>query len=174
MNHWINMNIRLNDHWDPGADHSLSTPMKVEPEFSLRPRYLRDPQGNLKLAHFTVDFSSGYLSDGWQGVNFVPLGENPVNDISNLPGWDPKQRDVYRAAIRAAKSLADSRTARLEAVVPHLETGGVGYNEVRLFYIPNAVHGSQPHLVVVKTVTHKAPAKTVQARQDGSGHGGQH
>jgi hypothetical protein len=99
------------------------------------------------------------------------MGKDPVKDLSGLPPWDPSQRDVYRKAIEAATSLGDSRTLRLEGVVPHLEQGAVGYNTVRLFYISKAVKGSASDLVVVKTATHKSVPGTVQARQEGSGQG---
>jgi len=118
VNHWINKKVALNDSWGPGAVHTLKTPLGQQPEFWLRPRYLRDAQGNAQLSHFTVDFSSGFLADGWQGVSFTPLGTDAVAGISALPPWDPSQRDVYRRAIDAASaSLGDSRTARLEAVI---------------------------------------------------------
>ncbi len=172
MNHWINKKVALNDSWGPGAVHTLKTPLGQQPEFWLRPRYLRDAQGNAQLAHFTVDFPSGFLADGWQGVSFTPLGTDAVTGISGLPPWDPSQRDVYRKAIDAASaSLGDSRTARLEAVIPHLEQGGIGYNKVRLFYVSNAVKDKIPDLVVIKTATHKGVSGTVQARQDGTGQG---
>jgi hypothetical protein len=171
VDYWSNKRVRLNDSWGPGAAHTLKTPLGEQPEFRLRPRYLRDPNGNAKLSHFSIDFPSGYLSDGWQGVSFVPMGKDEVKDIKGLPAWDPSQRDTYRKAIEAATSLGDSRTLRLEAVVPHLEQGGIGYNTVRLFYVSKAVKGSAPDLVIVKTATHKAVPGTVQARQDGNGQG---
>jgi hypothetical protein len=171
VDHWSNKRVRLNDSWGPGAAHTLKTPLGEQPEFRLRPRYLRDAKGNAKLSHFSVDFPSGYLGDGWQGVSFTPMGKDPVKDLTGLPPWDPSQRDTYRKAIEAATSLGDSRTLRLEGVVPHLEQGAVGYNTVRLFYISKAVKGSAPDLVVVKTATHKGVPGTVQARQEGSGQG---
>ncbi len=54
----------------------------------------------------------------------------------------------------ASVSLGDSRTLRLEAVVPYFAQGGVGYNWVKLFYIFNAVQGPIKDLVVVKIATH--------------------
>jgi hypothetical protein len=173
VNCWINKSVRVNDSWGPGAIHSLNTPTGQQPEFWLRPRHLRDAQGNSHLAHFSIDFPSGFLADGWQGVNFTPLGTIAVSGISGLPQWDPSLRDRYRQAIEAAAvSLGDSRTLRLEAVIPHLgQNGGVGYNRVRLFYVFNAVQGQIPDLVVIKIATHVAIPGTVQARQDGSGHG---
>jgi hypothetical protein len=134
LNFWINKRVTLNDSWGPGAAHTLTTPLRQQPEFSLRPRYLRDAQGNRQLAHFSIDFPSGFLADGWGGVNFT-----------------------------------------LEGVIPHLgPQGGVGYNKVRLFYVSNAVQGPIPDLVVIKIATHVAIPGTVQARQDGSGHGPPH
>lgn len=172
MKHWSNTRVRLNDSWGPGAAHTLTTPVGQQPEFSLHPRHLRDPQGNRHLAHFTIDFPSGYLSDGWQGVNFVPLGSIPVAGISGLPTWDTSHRDAYRKKIDAAsKSLGDPRTLRLEAVVPYFAHGGVGYNWVRLFYIFDAVQGPIPDLVVVRIATHSAVPGTVQAKQDGTSQG---
>ena len=173
MNFWSNKRVTLNDSWGPGAAHTLTTPLGQQPEFSLRPLHLRDAQGNPQLAHFSIDFPSGFLADGWRGVNFTPLGTIAVAGITGLAPWDPSQSAAYRTAIDAASvSLGDSRTVRLEAVIPHLgPQGGVGYNKVRLFYVFNAVHGQIPDLVVIKIATHVAIPGTVQARQDGTGHG---
>lgn len=171
MDHWSNKRIRLNDSWGSGAAHTLKTPLGEQPEFRLRPRFLRDAKGNAKLSHFSVDFPSGYLADGWQGVSLTPMGKDPVKDLAGLPPWDPSHRDAYRKAIEAATSLGDSRTLRLEGVVPHLEQGSVAYNTVRLFYVAKAVKGPVADLVVIKTATHKGVSGTVQARQDGSGQG---
>jgi hypothetical protein len=135
---------------------------------------LRDSKGNLQLGHFGIDFPSGYLADGWQGVNFIPMGTLPVTGISGLPPWDPSQQALYRQTIdAAAPSLGDSRTMRLEGVIPYLgASGGIGYDTVRLFYVYNAVvGGSDPDLVVIKTATLVDIPGMVQARQDGSGQG---
>lgn len=175
MNYWSYKTVTLNDSWGPGAVHTLTTPTGQKPEFSMHPRYLRDSQGNRHLAHFTIDFSSGFMPDGWQGVNFVPLGSVAVSGISGLPPWDPTQQATYRKAIDAASAiLADSRTLRLEAVIPYVDQGSPGYNKVRLFYVDNAVQGSLPDLVVVKIATHVAVPGTVQGRQEGSSQGPPH
>lgn len=177
MNYWNHKTITLNDAWGPGADHSLMTPLKVMPEFTLRPRYLKDGQGKAQQAHFSIEFSSGYLADGWQHVNFIPVGTQPAVALSGLPPWDPSQRDTYRRAIvAAANAFADPRTVRLEAVIPYVSAQGViGYNKARLFYIADAVKGGpNPDLVVVKIATHVTPPGTVQGRQDGDGHGPPH
>lgn len=172
MNYWSNTRVKLNDSWGPGAVHTLTTPLNQQPEFVLHPRQLRDPSGNRHLAHFGIDFSSGLLADGWQGVNFVPMGSMAVAGISGLPAWDPSQQGVYRNMIDgAAGSLGDSRTLRLEAVIPYFAQGGLGYNKVKLFYVSNAVQGPVKDLVVVKIATHVAVPGTVQARQDGAGQG---
>ena len=176
MNFWSNKRVTLNDSWGPGAAHTLTTPLGQQPEFSLRPLHLRDAQGNPQLAHFSIDFPSGFLADGWRAVNFAPLGTIAVEGITGLAPWDPSQSAAYRKVIDAASvSLGDSRTVRLEAVIPHLgPQGGVGYNKVRLFYVFNAVQGPIPDLVVIKIATHVAIPGTVQARQDGTGHGPPH
>jgi hypothetical protein len=176
VDYWSNTRVRLNDSWGPGALHSLATPLgpQQQPEFSLHPRHLRDSRGNRVVAHYTIEFPSGFLADGWQGVNFVPLGSAPVAGISGLPAWDgsPQVQATYRKVIEAAAtSLGDSRTLRLEAVIPYLDQGQVGYNKVRLFYIPNAAAGPISDLVVVKTLTHAAAPGTVQGRQEGGGQG---
>jgi hypothetical protein len=172
VNSWINRSVKLNDTWGPGAKHSLTNPLNVLPEFALRPRNLRDSKGNAQAAHFSLDFSSGYLSDGWRDITFTPMGNIPVKDISGLPPWDASQRDTYRKAIENAKSLADSRTERLEAIVPHLENDKVAYNTIRLFYVTNALKdGSMKDLVVVRVVHFSGVPGTVQARQDGNGQG---
>jgi hypothetical protein len=174
VNHWINVSVALNDTWDAGAAHSLSNPLNRMPEFSLRPRYLRDGQGKRHVAHFSLDFSSGYLDDGWQGITFTPMGTDPVTGIANLPVWDAQYRQVYRDMInKAAGSLDSSRTARLEAIVPYLEHNKVAYNFVRLFYVEKAVQGNA-HLVVVRVKSFIGVPGGVQARQDGSGQGPPH
>jgi hypothetical protein len=175
VNYWSNKSVALNDSWGAGAAHTLTTPTGQKPEFSLRPRQLRDPQGNRHLAHFTIDFPSGFMPDGWQAVNFVPLGTVAVAGISGLPPWDPSQQATYRKVIdAAAASLADSRTLRLEGVVPYVDQGNLGYNKVRLFYVANAVKGPIADLVVVKIATHVVPPGTVQGRQDGTPQGPPH
>lgn len=172
MNCWINKTVKLNDSWGPGAAHTLTTPLGKQPEILLRPRYLREAHGALHLGHFSIDFSSGYLADGWQGVNLIPMGSSPVTGISGLPEWSPAEEQTYRKAIESASSLSDSRTERLEGVVPYLGKGNaVGYNKVRLFYVFKAVKGKNPDLVVIKVSTHAPVAGTVQAKQDGNGHG---
>jgi hypothetical protein len=169
---WTNKRVTINDSWGPGAAHTLTTPIGKPPEFRLRPRHLRDAQGDPQLAHFSIDFPSGYLADGWQGVNFIPLGTVGVSGISGLPQWAAAHGATYRNAIAAAAtSLGDSRTLRLEAVIPYVAQGGVGYNKVRLFYVANAVQGQIADLVVIKITTHAAIPGTVQGRQDGDAHG---
>jgi hypothetical protein len=126
-----------------------------------------------QLANFTVDFPSGFLTDGWQGATFTPMGTMPVAGISGLPDWDPTQSAAYRKVIDGAvTSLSDSRTQRLEGVIPYVgKNGGVGYDTVRLFHAFNAVRGKVPHLVIVKVATLVAIPGVVQARQDGTGQG---
>ncbi len=131
--------------------------------------------GKSQPAHFSVDFSSGYLDDGWWGVNFVPMGSQAITSISNLPPWSAAQKDHYRTVIDAhANDFADSKAARLEGVVPYVAQGVVGYNKLMLFYLAKAVNGPDPDLVVVRVASHLTPAGKVQARQDGTGHGPPH
>jgi len=88
--------------------------------------------GNRQLAHFSIDFPSGFLADGWRGVNFTPLGAIAVAGITGLAPWDPSQSAAYREVIEAASvSLGDSRTVRLEGVVPHLGPQGGGHGPPR-------------------------------------------
>jgi hypothetical protein len=89
VNVWINKRVTLNDSWGPGATHTFTTPLAQQPEFSLRPLRLRDAQGNPQLAHFSIDFPSGFLADGWRGVNFTPMGTIAVAGITGLAPWDP-------------------------------------------------------------------------------------
>jgi hypothetical protein len=174
VNRWINKRIVLYDTWGPGAEHSLSTPTGELSEFRLHARYVRDDAGTPQLAHFSVDFPSGFVHDGWQGVNFIPLGTKGVKGISGLPAWDPKHRSVYRTAVEdASESLNHSHTMRLEGVVPFYD-GGLGFNKVRLYYVPGAVKGKVKDLIVVKIATHIQVPGRVQAKQDGNGTGGPH
>jgi hypothetical protein len=174
VDRWTHTSVVLNDSWGLGADDILKTPLGKNPEFTLRPRYLRDSQGNRQVAHFTVEFSSGYLPDGWQGATFTPMGVDPVQGIAGLPEWDPVHKTGYRDKINAAAaSLGNPRTERLEGVIPYLGAkGGVGYDTVRLFYVADAVTSSHsPHLVVLKTATLVDIPGNVRSRQDGSGQG---
>lgn len=176
LKHWIDTTVRINDNWGLGAQHTLSNPLGEKPEFSLRPRYVRDSRGTAQLAHFAVDFPSGYLGDGWQGVNFVPLGKNSVKGISGLPPYSPATRQVYRNKIEdAADSLDSSMTLRLEGVVPHItRSGHLGYNRVKLFYLRKAVRGPLRDLVVVRIQHHPSAPGMVQGSQGGSGQGPPH
>jgi hypothetical protein len=174
VNHWINTSVTLNDIWGSGALHSLSNPLNCLPEFSLRPRYLREATAGRHVAHFSIDFSSGYLHDGWQGITFTPMGTDAVSGIANLPVWTPQQQQTYRTMIDSAvTSLDDSRTARLEAIVPYVVQGKVAYNTLRLFYVENAVQGTDD-LVIVRVKSLKGVQGGVQGRQDGSGQGPPH
>jgi hypothetical protein len=143
----------------------------------MRAEYVRDSQAQWQLSQLRAKISSGYLSDGWQGVLFTPLGTVPVDGISGLPPWDPSQAQVYRDLIEGPNNnLGDSRTIRLEGVIPYADSNGVvGYDTVRLFYAFNAVVGGPfPDLVIIKTATLVAIPGTVQVRQDGGGHGPPH
>jgi hypothetical protein len=169
VKYWMNTRVTLVDTWGPGAGHTLDTPMGRKPEFTLHPRHLRNADGTPQLAHFTVDFPSGYLADGWQGVNFIPLGTKDFRGIKGLPPWTAAQKGRYRRAIDgAADDLSNGRTRRLEAVVPYLGgKGNVGYYTVRLYYLFNAVRGKIKDLVVVQTFPHVGVTGEVQARQGG-------
>lgn len=172
MNNWINKTVALNDSWGQGAIDTLATPLGKHPQFTLRARHLLDAKGQRSCAHFGIDFSSGYLADGWQGVNFIPIGTAAVTGISGLPPWDPSQQNTYRKMIQAAyPSLGGSNTERLEGIIPYMGTRGIGYNKVKLFYIANAVQGPEPDLVVVTISTHVSIPGTVQGKQEGGGQG---
>ena len=177
MNCWNDKTISLNDSWGPGANDVLRAPLGCAAEFSLRPRYLRDSKGTLHVGQFEAVFASGYMGDGWNGAVFTPVGTLPVAGISGLPPWDTSQAAAYRNLIEGPNSnIADSRTQRLEGVIPYVDANGaVGYDTVRLFYAFNAVKGGPvADLVVVKTATLVGIAGTVQIRQDGGAHGPPH
>lgn len=177
LKHWVNVTVKLNDNWGSGADHSLSTPMRKQPEFSLRPRYLRDSDDEAQLAYFTVDFPSGYLNDGWQGANFVPLGKHSLKGISGLPAYSQSTRQTYRDKIEAvADALDSSTTLRLEGVVSHITTQGeIGYNRVKLFYVRKAVAKGPNHdLVIVRINHHPSAPGPVRGSQNGNGQGPPH
>ena len=173
MNYWSNSRVILNDAWGPSSPDILLNPLGKLAEFTLRPRHLRDGTGSLQLAHFTIDFQSGHLADGWQGASFTPMGTTAITAISNLPPWDPSKRDIYRQAIDAAKAkLSESVALRLEGIVPYLaKNGAVGYDTVKLFYLANAVQGAKKDLVVATTSALPGATGTVRGSQDGSSHG---
>jgi hypothetical protein len=174
VNCWKDKTIKINDSWGPGAGDVLGVPLGCAPEFSMRPNYLRDSQGVLQLGQLRAEISSGYLSDGWQSAVFTPVGTIAVKGIYGLPPWDPSQAQVYREMIQSPNNnLGDSRTIRLEGVIPYVDANGtVGYDTVRLFYAYNAVQGAPiPDLVIIKTATLVAIPGTVQVRQDGGAHG---
>lgn len=172
MNYWSNSRVILNDAWGASPPDILQNPLGKLAEFTLRPRHLRDGTASLQLAHFTIDFQSGHLADGWQGASFTPMGTTAVTAISGLPPWDPSKRDTYRQAIDAAKSvLSEPRALRLEGIVPFLGKSGVGYDTVRLFWLANAVQGAKKALVVVTTSAMPGATGTVRGSQDGASHG---
>jgi hypothetical protein len=160
------------DVWGAGADHSLKPKNGKPLDFWLQAQTLPNPGGNPYTVNYTVD-PTGSIPEGWKSVIFTPMGKNPVQGISKLPAWEEKQRAHYRKAIEDAHdNLCDSRTERLESIIPYVdEHGQLGYNAVRLFYVPDARQGPTPHLFVIKTATFKLGDGTVQACQDGSGHG---
>jgi len=170
---WINTRVIINQSWSRGPVDLLKTPTGKPAEFSLRPRYLRDASGAQQLSHFTVEYPSGYMADGWQDATFVPMGAAPVTGIKGLPAWHPSHSATYRGAIEAAESLDDSRTLRLQGVIPFLgKNGGVGYDTVRIYYVYDAVtDGEIPDLVVIKTSALIGIPGTVSASQDGVGQG---
>jgi hypothetical protein len=174
VNCWIDKTIKLNDTWGPGAYNTLRAPLGCSPEFSLRACYLRDGQGTRQPSQLRAELSSGYMSDGWNGTVFTPVGTVPVKGIYGLPPWDPSQAETYRNLINGPNNnLGDSRTVHLEGVIAYLgESGGIGYDTVRLFYCFNAVEGSaNPDLVVVKSATLVGIPGVVQVREDGGAQG---
>jgi hypothetical protein len=156
VNPWKDKTIKLNDSWGPLTNTVLRVPLGCAPEFSMRGRYLRDNQGSRQLGQLRAEISSGYLSDGWQGAIFTPIGSVPVKGIYGLPPWDPSQAKVYRDMIDGPdNNLGDSRTLRLEGAIPYVGAdGAIGYEAVRLFYAYNAVQGSPiADLVILKRTT---------------------
>ena len=156
MNPWKDKTIKLNDSWGPVTNTVLRVPLGCAPEFSMRARYLRDNQGVRQLGQLRAEISSGYLSDGWQGAIFTPIGSVPVEGIQGLPPWDPSQAKVYRDMIDGPdNNLGDSRTQRLEGSIPYVGADGtIGCEAVRLFYAYNAVQGAPiADLVILKRMT---------------------
>jgi hypothetical protein len=156
VNPWKDKTIKLNDSWGPVTNTVLRVPLGCAPEFSMRARYLRDNQGARQLGQLRAEISSGYLSDGWQGAIFTPVGSVPVEGIQGLPPWDPSQAKVYRDMIDGPdNNLGDSRTQRLEGAIPYVGADGtIGYEAVRLFYAYNAVQGAPiADLVILKRMT---------------------
>jgi hypothetical protein len=174
VNCWKDKTIKINDSWGPITNSVLRVPLGCSPVFSMRGRYLRTPQGTEKLGQIHAEISSGYLSDGWQRAVFTPVGTVPVKGIYGLPPWDPSQSQVYRDMIDGPNNnLGDSRTMRLEGVIPYANgSGDIGYETVRLFYAFNAVQGAPiADLVIVKSTTLLAVPGTVKVSDDGGGQG---
>jgi hypothetical protein len=160
------------DTWGPGKAHSLTPPLKGNLEFWLRPRFIQGADGSSHLADYSIEFSRGRAPDEWAGAIFTPMGTEDVRQINRLPAWDPSHQQKYQDVINSAKDeLCDSRTQRLETIVPFVDDGGVGYNYLRLFWVKDARPGPTTHLIVIKTATHALAKGSVQGRQDGSGHG---
>jgi hypothetical protein len=177
VKHWIGKTVTLNDCWGPSAETILKAPNGKRPEFRLRARELRDGRNQLQPVQLVAEISAGSLAEGWQGAVFTPLGSTPVSGISGLPPWETSHRDRYRQLLEGGTTnIGDSRTLRLEAVVPFINADGtVIYDTVRLYFAENAVQGGPvPHLVIVKTSLLIGPNGTVQARQDGSAQGPPH
>lgn len=72
---------------------------------------------------------------------------------------------------RAAGQRRQRMTPGWQPLAVPWHSTAVGYNKVRLFYVVDAVQGRVRDLVVIKISTHASPRGTVQARQDGDGHG---
>jgi hypothetical protein len=178
VNNWVaKSRVNLNDAWGQSFKELLYNPLGKLAEFAVRARHLRDTSANLQLSHFTIDFQSGYLAEGWAGSSFTPMGKNPVKTITGLPPWSSGASATYRKVIDAAGTeLGNSATARLQGVVSYLNAQGqVIYDTVKLFYVTNAVNDSKnPDLVVVTTQSLSGSAGGVQGRQDGTGQGPPH
>jgi len=166
--------VTLNDCWGLAAKTILKSPGGWRPEFRLRARALPDSHGRRQPVQLVAEIAPGYLAEGWAGAVFTPLGTIPVSGIKGLPPWDASTADQYRKVIDGGSTnIGDSRTLRLEGVVPFVNAdGSIIYDTVRLYFAENAVQGGDaPHLVVVKTAILAATSGTVQARQDGAGQG---
>lgn len=165
--------VAISDKWGAGADHSLGTPLGKLPEFWLRPRHIWSPDGKKRhLVNYTVDFASGFLADGWVGAVFTPMGKEPVK-IDSLPDWSESQRGAYQNTINKADgSLCDSRTERLESIIPYVSKDGkLGYNVVKIFYLPHVRKSPTEHVYIIRIQTHKLADGSVQGQQDGTAHG---
>jgi hypothetical protein len=176
VNNWVaKPRVILNDAWKNYKD-LLMNPKGSLAEFSVRARHLRDTSANLQLSHFSIDFQSGYLAEGWAGSSFTPMGKNPVTTITGLPPWSSGAGATYRKVIEAAATeLGNAATARLQGVVSYLAQGQVIYDTVKLFYVSNAVNDPKnPDLVVVTTQALSGSIGGVQGRQEGIGQGPPH
>ena len=174
MKKWIDTTVTLNDCWGPAEKTILKAPSGRRPEFRLRARALPDSQGRRQPVQLIVEIAPGSLVEGWAGAVFTPLGTVPVSGLKGLPPWDASHAGAYRKAIEGGgTNIGDSRTLRLEGVVPFVDAdGSIIYDTVRLYFAENAVQGGDvPHLVVVKTAFLPGTRGTVQARQDGGGQG---
>lgn len=162
------------DMWGLGADHCLIPPLGGNLEFWLRPRFIQGADGSAYLANYAVDFSPGCAPDGWAGAIFTPMGTKDVEGICDLPPWNKSQHDAYKKVLcdDTTNNLGKSNTRRLESIIPYVDdAGNLGYNTVRLFYVPNARQAPTKHLFVIKTATHELAKGGVRGLQDGTGHG---
>jgi hypothetical protein len=179
VNDWKDKTIVINDSWGAGAANVLRSPLGGKAELALRARHLRHASGERPIAQFEAEVSSGYLTDGWHRAVLTPLGTQPVQGIQGLPAWDgsPAVQATYRKMIDDPKNnLMKPGTQRLETVIPFVaQNGDIGYDNVRLFYVVNAVTGGGTADLVVFTIqTHVGVAGLVQAQQGGTGQGPPH
>jgi len=174
---WIDKTVTLNDCWGLAANTILKAPSGSRPEFRLRARALPDSHGRRQPVQLVVEIVPGFMMEGWAGAVFTPLGTVAVSGIKGLPPWDTSNADQYRKVIEGGgTNIGDSRTLRLEGVVPFVNAdGGIIYDTVRLYFAENAVQGGNvPHLAVVKTAVLAGSGGAVQARQDGGAYGPPH
>ena len=172
MKNWIDKTITLNDSWGPASKTILFAPGGGRPRFTLRARTIRNGGGHLVVAQLECEADADGIAGGWHGAIFTPTGSAPLTGVKGLQAFNPTTAKHYRDLLEGGTTnLGDSRTERLEGVVPYINASGkVEYDTVRLYFAENAVSGGSPHLVVVKTSQYGSNGQ-VKARQDGVAHG---
>jgi|GEM_PF-2429141 len=155
----------------------LVAPDGKQPQFTLKPKYLKNPFGEEAIVQFRLAYGEGRMLPNWADLVFTPLGTEPVPPLQKrLPPWSPDKEPEYAAALDslvAALYRTETAFERLEAYLPlFIEQSpeskrALTIDRVRMVYLENAVDAPNPNLVVVVFSYFSG----YQIRQNGAGSG---
>ena len=155
----------------------LVAPDGRQPEFSLKPKYLKNSYGEETIVQFRLTYASGRMLENWADVLLTPLGTEEVPPLpKRLPQWSPDKAPEYAAALDpliAALYRTDTPFLRLEAYLPLFveqspdSKRALTIDRVRMVYLQNAVNALNPNLVLVVFSFFDG----YQIRQNGAGSG---